>query len=223
MVLFDNLGLKSTTSGIFRDAIAVGTVVVRHVDHEEIALAYGPDCPVINAKKISECIDVMNRLYSLSNSEFKEIQKNSKEWASRYLNWTATIEKFENMLQDILLVRRTAIRGDILKNRVISHNDEVKKNRENEQQPIFSCYNINPKFDSICMQRPELNATENRIDEASIIKYNQRLQKKDKKQKESTALQIRQEMIMAVKKPGVNTILLPLRLIRLIFSTISAR
>jgi len=115
MVLFDNLAMRSLTSGISRDALSVGSVVVRHINPEEIAIAYGPDCPIIDASDIDQCCSAMNRLYDMSQERFEDLQVSNKKWAVRYLNWPAHIDRYAQLMQNILLVRKLAERGRVLK------------------------------------------------------------------------------------------------------------
>jgi hypothetical protein len=89
-VVFDELApLMDELSGMAREAISVGGVVVKALDFEHISQYYGPSCPSIHANNAALCYEAMVRL--LDDREFLSVRDATDRWSREYLHYPRAI------------------------------------------------------------------------------------------------------------------------------------
>lgn len=106
--LFDNLAQGTVSAGIFRDAMSMGTVLVRRMVAKDAALAYGEMCPVINAGDVESCVDAMDMIAAMSPADMAERRVVIREWARAHLHWEHRVQSYADMLREPVLRRRLA-------------------------------------------------------------------------------------------------------------------
>jgi glycosyltransferase involved in cell wall biosynthesis len=114
-VVFDNLAQGTVSSGMFRDAMAMGAVLVRHISTEDIDLAYGPGCPVVDAYDEATATEAIGRLADLDASDFERLQQEARDWAIRHLHWESRVGSFVSLLRETIMRRRNLARGEALR------------------------------------------------------------------------------------------------------------
>lgn len=107
-VLFDNLAQGTISSGIFRDAMSLGTILVRKMVDDDVRLAYGSPSPVIGAHDGATTLAAMHDLLHMSAGEMGQRQQTIRAWGRDVLHWEARIGGFIDMLREPVLRRRLA-------------------------------------------------------------------------------------------------------------------
>ena len=103
LVLFDNLVQGTISSGIFRDAMCLGTLLVRRMWETDTSLAYGERAPVINASDVSSCYEAMNKTVAMSQAEMEEHQAYVLKWAKQSIHWEARVDKYIDVLREVIM------------------------------------------------------------------------------------------------------------------------
>lgn len=106
LVLFDNLAQGTISSGIFRDAMCLGTVLVRHIVVQDATLAYGKAPPVFDASDMASCLAAMEKAAEMSTRAMKMHQKKTREWARETLHWEGRINNYIELLREPVLRQR---------------------------------------------------------------------------------------------------------------------
>jgi hypothetical protein len=85
-IIFDELTDKmSTSSGLLREALCLGSVVVKSFSKEMTEAAYGKAPPALYAYTQEDVERVLSMLLSMSSDEFSALKARSHEWADHYL------------------------------------------------------------------------------------------------------------------------------------------
>lgn len=102
-VIFDELDKKKgELSGIARESLSVGAIVVKTIDKKLIEMCFGPDCPVFNAFDISTCYDVMVKILNYDNKQFEQVKNRVFDWANKFLHHKQNIPKFIYFLSETI-------------------------------------------------------------------------------------------------------------------------
>jgi len=106
-VVFDELdSRKGELSGVAREALSVGTIVVKALDNDLIELCFGPDCPVVNAYDAPSCQRAMKDLLENNEEYFKKLKKANQSWAAKYLHYEHNVSKLISLIQEIVFCNR---------------------------------------------------------------------------------------------------------------------
>jgi len=98
---FDELAAKrDELSGMSREALSVGCVLVRNIDREHVAACYGGDCPVLSARDTEMCYDAMTCLLAMGDEELAALQHRHRAWARQYLHYTHLVPTFMELLRE---------------------------------------------------------------------------------------------------------------------------
>jgi hypothetical protein len=94
-IIFDELTPKmSTSSGLLREALCLGGVVVKSFSKEMTEAAYGKAPPVLYAYTQEDVESVLSMLLSMSSEEFYTLKARSREWAEYYLGTSVAAQSF---------------------------------------------------------------------------------------------------------------------------------
>lgn len=89
-IVFDELSpLMDELSGMAREAISVGGVLVKALDYEHISRYYGPHCPSVHANTATLCRDAIERL--MNDAEFAAAREATDRWSREYLHYPRAI------------------------------------------------------------------------------------------------------------------------------------
>lgn len=105
-VVFDELSPQTNwISGLARDTLSVGGVMVRSLDHEYTDFLYGPGCPVLHADSVDQCA---KRMFQLADVDFFEQRKKAvRRWANEYLHYPRNVRIFyDRIIRDLPMKRR---------------------------------------------------------------------------------------------------------------------
>ena len=109
-VIFDELDKeKGELSGIAREALSVGAVVVKTIDSDLIELCFGSACPVVNAFDVPSCYAAMKYMMDCDNEQFKQLKQSSLKWASQYLHYEHNASKLIEYLREIVFCHKFKI------------------------------------------------------------------------------------------------------------------
>lgn len=101
-VIFDEIDkVKGEMSGLARDALSVGAIVVKAIDEQLIELCFGPECPIINADDIHSCYAAMKQILGYNEDQFVKLKNKSWEWANEYLHYEENVLKFVNIMRGL--------------------------------------------------------------------------------------------------------------------------
>lgn len=103
-VHFDQFGevTRHSTSGLTREALALGTPVVTGTDPDsEIFLeGHGPGCPILSAFTAEKVREAMEHLAALPESEFEALRSRCRSWAEEYVHWESRSNEVVAILRE---------------------------------------------------------------------------------------------------------------------------
>jgi len=103
-VVFDDFGFTNKThlTGISREALSVGAVVVDIVDTEysHFKRLYRKNCPLLHADDEEAIFKQMERIVSMDSNELENIRKRSISWAYKHLHWEKRIDELIDILEE---------------------------------------------------------------------------------------------------------------------------
>jgi hypothetical protein len=107
-LIFDGIDKeKGSLSGIAREALSVGAVMVKAIDSDLIQTCFGGNCPVIDAHDVQTCYDAMVKVLNCDNKEFQRLQQEYVKWANEYLHYEEKIPKFLEILRETIYCHTT--------------------------------------------------------------------------------------------------------------------
>lgn len=108
-IVFDELShYKSSTSGMFREALSVSAVLIKSHNETLTTIGYGPNCPVLDATSTEETYKMMLKVLSWDKTKMCQKKEEIDKWATKYLHWETHIDKFINMLRKIYYTEELA-------------------------------------------------------------------------------------------------------------------
>lgn len=103
-VVFDDFGFNNKThlTGISREALSVGAVVVDIVDteHPHFKRLYGKNCPLLPADDEEAIFKQMERIISMDSIKLENIRERSISWAYKHLHWEKRIDELIDILEE---------------------------------------------------------------------------------------------------------------------------
>ena len=93
-------------SGLAREALSVGAVVIAAQDNSLVSLCYGEACPIMIAYDVQTCYEAMARAVAMSEEEFQEMKRKSLDWAGRCLHYDKHIAKLLYLLRETVFCER---------------------------------------------------------------------------------------------------------------------
>ncbi len=110
-VVFDELtDMNCVSSGMFRESLSVGAILVRSYSPILTTAGYGPGCPVLHAETTDEVYERMREVLEWSSERFREEKARVNQWARRYLHWEVQIERLIDILQETVYAHGTVKR-----------------------------------------------------------------------------------------------------------------
>lgn len=97
-IVFDELAPETDEmSGIAREALSVGGVVVKAADLDRIEQLFGPRCPIRHAASAQECLTAMLELSH--PAAFAERRQRAEAWARDHLHYTNVIPRLLEIIE----------------------------------------------------------------------------------------------------------------------------
>lgn len=110
-VVFDELTqLNCVSSGMFRECLSVGGILVRSYSPILTKKGHGPDCPVLHAITADEVHARMQEVLSWSDTQFRQRREQVDLWAMQYLHWESQIGRLGDLLEETVYAHETARR-----------------------------------------------------------------------------------------------------------------
>lgn len=102
-VVFDEINLiKGELSGMARETLSVGGVLVKTLDKDLVEICYGPGCPIINAHDEQTCFEAMRKVLELKEAEFMALKEQNHMWAMENLHYPKAVERFIDILRETI-------------------------------------------------------------------------------------------------------------------------
>jgi hypothetical protein len=103
-VIFDELSPQTNwISGMARDTLSVGGVIVRSIDQEYTEFLFGPGCPILHADSVDLCAERMRQL--TDDSFFQKQKAAASRWAMEYLHYPRNVKRFYDRIARDLPVK----------------------------------------------------------------------------------------------------------------------
>lgn len=110
-IVFDELtDLTATSSGMFREAMSVGAVLVKSINELLTSLGHGPGCPALPATSEDEVYQRLQEAMAWSPAEWEARKKDTLDWAMKYVHWEPQLRKLILLFREVVYSRRTVER-----------------------------------------------------------------------------------------------------------------
>ncbi|MFZ5996226.1 MAG: hypothetical protein ACOYW7_01865 [Nitrospirota bacterium] len=108
-IVFDELsGLYCVSSGMFREAISVGAILVRSYSSILTRRGYeAADCPVLHAESEEEVYSRMKEILEWSTETMQAEQQKVKTWARKYLDVQRQLDRLISIMEEVIYLHNT--------------------------------------------------------------------------------------------------------------------
>lgn len=111
-IVFDELtSLHCVSSGMFRETLSVGGILVRSFSPTLTCAGHGgTDCPVLHAESSEEVFKRMKEILAWDQNAELQWRQRVCEWSAVNLDRSRQIKKLVNVLEEVVYAHRTALR-----------------------------------------------------------------------------------------------------------------
>ena len=109
-IVFDELtSLHCVSSGMFRECLSVGGVLIRSYNRVLTRAGYGADhCPVLHAESSEDVYKRMRQVLSWDSAVLAEWRRRAREWSAQHLDRRTQIPRLVSILEEVVYSHRTA-------------------------------------------------------------------------------------------------------------------